>query len=392
MRILYAVHKYDYAQPQRGYCYEHYNFYQTLLSMGHEVAYFDFPTVAQQLGRQAMNHRLLETVKAQKPDVMFTVAWGDYLDHETVRKISQETDTATVNWFCDDHWKFDQFSRLWAPCFNWVVTTAQCTLEKYARIGYQNVIKSQWACNHLLYRKLDLPLKYDVTFVGIPHGVRGAAVKSLRDAGIDVRAWGQGWEAGRLSQQQMIEVFNQSRVSLNFSADHRAGGSRGRLGQMAHRYIERPLNAVPGGWRVAAAGRALASKVVPSGGTDGHSGPRQIKGRVFEVPGCGGFLLTGDAENLNDYYRTGQEMLVFNSIADLIEKIRYYLDHEQERAAIAQAGYQRTLREHTYVQRFTEIFKRMGLAGVAKSESAVRDTASGETGLRSCEGSTSLVA
>ena len=48
---------------------------------------------------------------------------------------------------------------------------------------------------------------------------------------------------------------------------------------------------------------------------------------------------------------------------DLVEKVRYYLKHEDERAAIAQAGYERTLREHTYVHRFRDIFGQMGLSG-----------------------------
>lgn len=92
-----------------------------------------------------------------------------------------------------------------------------------------------------------------------------------------------------------------------------------------------------------------------------HQYPDQIKARSFEVPGCGGFLLTGQAENLGDYYEIGKEIVCFKDMGDLIEKVRYYLCHEDERAAIAQAGYQRTLHEHTYVHRFTEIFQRLGL-------------------------------
>lgn len=367
MRILYVVHKYDYGQPERGFCYEHYNFYQTLVAMGHEVTYFDFPTLADELGRGGMNRRLLELVRSEKPDLMFTVVWGDSLDQATVREISQNTDTVTVNWYCDDHWQFAHLSRHWTPCFNWVVTTAQSALPKYAEMGCENVIKSQWACNHGLYRRLDLPLKYDVTFVGLPHGSRRATVKALRDAGIDVRVWGTGWETGRLSQRQMIEVFNQSRINLNFSEASNNGSPKSRLSRWAYRYVECPLNAVPGGWRVPVAGRAIAARFKQSGGggQDTKVLPRQIKGRNFEVPGCGGFLMTGYADNLSDYYRIGEQLAVFDSDADLIEKVRYYLSHEKERQAIAQAGYQRTLQEHTYTRRFSEIFETIGLSDSA---------------------------
>jgi spore maturation protein CgeB len=87
----------------------------------------------------------------------------------------------------------------------------------------------------------------------------------------------------------------------------------------------------------------------------------QIKGRNFEVPGCGGFLLTNPADNLTDYYDVGREVVCFESQHDMIDKIRYYLTHEDERNEIAKTGYQRTMRDHTYEKRFREIFSRIGI-------------------------------
>ena len=43
----------------------------------------------------------------------------------------------------------------------------------------------------------------------------------------------------------------------------------------------------------------------------------------------------------------------------MIDKIKYYLEHNEERESIAQAGYERTIREHTYEKRFNNIFKRI---------------------------------
>ena len=51
---------------------------------------------------------------------------------------------------------------------------------------------------------------------------------------------------------------------------------------------------------------------------------------------------------------------MFQNREDLIARIRYYLAHDSERQAIATAGYERTLKEHTWQQRWTEIFKRCG--------------------------------
>jgi len=74
-------------------------------------------------------------------------------------------------------------------------------------------------------------------------------------------------------------------------------------------------------------------------------------------------LLTGNAENLGQYYEIGKEVVCFDDRQDLIEKVRYYLKHEDERAAIAQAGYERTKRDHTYPRRFSEIFEQLGMPG-----------------------------
>jgi spore maturation protein CgeB len=87
----------------------------------------------------------------------------------------------------------------------------------------------------------------------------------------------------------------------------------------------------------------------------------QIKGRNFEVPGCGGFLLTSGAEDLESYYELDKEIVCFDRSDDLIEKIKYYLAHDDERAAIARRGYERTQRDHTYARRFDDIFRKIGL-------------------------------
>jgi spore maturation protein CgeB len=370
MNILYVATKYDYGKPAQGLSFEHCNFYDALHHAGHNILYFDFMALLEKLGREKMNRRLREVARAEQPDLLFTVLYEEQLDRAVMRQITERADTVTFNWFCDDHWRFDHFSRYWAPCFHWVATTARSALPKYARMGYRNVIKTQWACNHFSYRKLGLPLAHDVTFIGQPHGNRRAIIQALRAAGLEVQTWGNGWERGRCSQEEMIRIFNQSRINLNLSNAAPAATSplqrwRGRL----RARLSRSLDLLPGGRQVKALARrcrAAAPAVQPADpialeqlGVDDFQ--QQIKGRNFEVPGCGGFLLTALAEDLERYYVPGAEIVTFRTLSELIEQIRYFLDHETARAAIAEAGYHRTLQEHTYARRFAEIFAQMGL-------------------------------
>ncbi len=362
MRILYVAMKYDYGRRNQGLSFEHYNFYDCLLQMGHDIVYFDFMTLMQEHGRTRMNDRLIEVAKSEKPDLMFSVLFTDEFDVSVLRTVTEDLGIMTINWFCDDHWRFERYSRLWAPCFRWVVTTAESALSKYAKIGYYNVIKSQWACNSFSYRRMNLPHEYDVTFIGQPYGDRRKIIEQLRETGIHVRTWGQGWDSGRVSQDEMIQIFNTSRINLNLTAaygsnsdDETAVASRKR------RPFQKLLDRILFANTRATDHRPISVSDQPAVSASAEHSTEQIKGRNFEVPGTGGFLLTQHAAHLEDYYELGKEVVNFHSTEEMIEKIRYYLTHEDERTAIAEAGYQRTLSNHTYQQRFNDIFTQIGL-------------------------------
>ena len=77
--------------------------------------------------------------------------------------------------------------------------------------------------------------------------------------------------------------------------------------------------------------------------------------RLFEATGCGTLLLTDASPYLARYYESEQEVVTYSSSADLVDKIKYYLDHDAEREAISKAGQERTLRCHTGQVRAREL-------------------------------------
>ena len=359
--------KYDYGDPKRGFSFEHYNFYDSLRKMEkgrHEIVYFPFDQIMREAGKDKMNEKLLEVVKEEKPHLCFFFLFTDEIKKETIRKISRESGAITFNWFADDHFRFYNFSRYYAPLFHWVSTTDSQAVRKYHKIGYKNVIKTQWACNHFLYMpqnmsrdirdnqrdiREDPRYRYDVSFVGQPHSNRREVIEEIEKVGIDVSCFGNGWPKGRISQEEMIKVFSQSRINLNLTKGSGGINSKSIASIFFKKELYRHFRlASPKYWLPNL--RSILAK-----------GREQIKGRNFEIPGCGGFLLTSDADNLTDYYQDGKEIVIYNGIRDMIGKIRYYLKHNDERESIARAGYERTLRDHTYEKRFRDIFKIMGL-------------------------------
>lgn len=79
--------------------------------------------------------------------------------------------------------------------------------------------------------------------------------------------------------------------------------------------------------------------------------------RVYDVLGCGGFLLTNYQEELPEIYEPGKEIETFSSKEELLDKVDFYLKNESARVKIARAGYERTLACHTYEHRIEEMIK-----------------------------------
>jgi hypothetical protein len=77
--------------------------------------------------------------------------------------------------------------------------------------------------------------------------------------------------------------------------------------------------------------------------------------RLYEATGTGTLLVTDWKENLHEVFEPGKEVIAYRTPEECAELIQYYLEHDNEREAIARAGQQRTLREHTYHQRMQEL-------------------------------------
>lgn len=77
--------------------------------------------------------------------------------------------------------------------------------------------------------------------------------------------------------------------------------------------------------------------------------------RIWDVLGSGGFLLTNYQAEIPYYFKEGTDLVCFDGIDDLREKVGYYLTHEEERREIAYNGYQKVKREHSYIERIRTI-------------------------------------
>lgn len=77
--------------------------------------------------------------------------------------------------------------------------------------------------------------------------------------------------------------------------------------------------------------------------------------RIWDVLGCGGFLLTNYQAEIPYYFKEGEELVCFDGLEDLCEKVGYYLEHEEERKRIAWNGYRKVREKHSYIERIRTI-------------------------------------
>ena len=77
--------------------------------------------------------------------------------------------------------------------------------------------------------------------------------------------------------------------------------------------------------------------------------------RNWDVLGCGGFLLTNYQAEIPYYFKEGEDLVCFDGLEDLCEKVGYYLEHKEERKRIAWNGYRKVREKHSYIERIRTI-------------------------------------
>jgi len=314
VKILCVLGQHNYGKPERGAGYEYVNFLPALSNLGHEVVFFESYDRKAYQNFAGLNRALLLKVIEEKPEIIFCVLMGYEVWTETLQMIKDRSGAILINWSTDDSWKYKQFSRYMADFFHLYATTYPSAIENGTRDGHQNIFLTQWAANSSALQKplMGKECKYQVTFIGTAYGIRPKLIAQLKNENIKVECFGYGWENGAVTADEIPKIIRESLISLNF-------GDSG-IQWSGFRFVR----------------------------------SRQIKARIFEVTGSGGFLITENAENIDKFYGA-DEIETFEGVNDLVLKIKKYLNHTELRDRIALAGFNRTAAEHIYEIRFESL-------------------------------------
>lgn len=327
MKILFVDMLYDYGKKSRGpNQIGQIGFLGVFKTLGHEVSEFYYDDYLENTA--PLKAELLKKADEIKPDLIFFCLYTDQFSFETLDQLKLKY--KTINWFGDDQWRFESFTKNYAPHFTISITTDPFALPKYKAIGVKKVILSQWAAlNEPLVDK-ETHYEYDISFVGGGHSVRKWIVSEFEKAGLKVAAFGNSWPSGPVSLPRMQDIFRQSKINLNLSNSI----------NFDLRYLfHHPKNILV----------ALRSQKNVS----------QMKARNFEIPYFGGFQLTDYLPTLENYFEIGKEIACYTNVEEAIQLAKFYLENEGLRESIKMASIERARSEHTYLHRFQEIFKQL---------------------------------
>ncbi len=186
----------------------------------------------------------------------------------------------TAYWAIDSHLKFDKhIEKTRVQNYDFLFVAQEDYIPKYKEKGCKNVYWLPLACDPEIHKHHNLPLKYDLCFIG------GLGPDSPRREIILKLQKGFNMFVGQRYLPDMARIYSQSKMVFNKS-------------------LKGDLNM-----------------------------------RVFEALSCGRLLLTDRINNgLEELFINKEHLVIYNDYEDLVEKARYYLAHPDEREEIACRG------------------------------------------------------
>jgi len=342
------------------------NLYLPLLDLGYEVVEFKYdlgevfrnldPSIPHQKtfiekSRPRLTEALLSQVKAahttKSIDLFFSYFYDACVLPQAIDEI-RSMGIKTVNWYCNGSYQLHLVQQI-SPHYDWCLVPEKFRLKDYAAMDAQPIY-CQEAANPNVYKPYDVSLEFDVTFLGQKYGDRPTYIHRLIEEGVDVRVWGPNWRDPPRRSLQWLRVLRRAKRTL--------------LGQP---WTDIPLDRcgppLSDEEYVKMYSRSKISLGFSRVAGDHAGGEpiKQVRLRDFEAPMSGAFYMVEYFDELTDFFEPGKEIVCFTDPEDLVEKVRYYLAHDDERERIRHVGLLRARSEHTWHKRFEMVFREMGL-------------------------------
>ncbi|MDT7041666.1 glycosyltransferase [Candidatus Nitronereus thalassa] len=271
---------------------------------GYQVKTLDPCAIYEQEGSAGLEAAIENVVYEDKIDVFICCAFGMWMELNPEFIYHRLSDCYRVYIVGDDEGHFELFDRYNGQAYDLVIS-ANPLVERYHLYQidaeyYPSVYPAHLFCPS----DENQNKKHDVSFIGAVKGKTGreAGIAMLEGAGISVESFGFGTKNGPISNEGALSLYRHSRINLNFT----------------------------GTWR---------SPLAPND-TIMHR-VRAVKGRCTKIALCGSFVLSEYAPGIERLFDVGREIDVFRDRQELVEKVHYYLEHEEVREQMAARAHAR---------------------------------------------------
>jgi len=314
-----------------------------------------------QEARALYSSLLLDDVKIahsnQGLDLYIGYLWSIHILPEAIRQIGK-LGIPTVLFFCNAAHQFHHVEEI-APFFDYCMVPEEQALKKYRSVG-ANPLHIQMAADPDFYRPVVGTQQYDVSFVGQKYLNRGDYIAYLAWHDIDVQVWGPGWWQLRtyVDNLPLHRKFRRRFGNIKRKAQREFGINPTSYPLPYDSFgpilTDQEMVAVHSLSRIALNFSEVVDEIT-------GQVKRHIRLRDFEIPMSGGLMFTGYQSELRTYYEIGKEIVCYDDEQELLDKCIYYLVHEDEAKKIRLAGHQRARRDHTWANRFRQLFLHIGL-------------------------------
>ncbi len=147
----------------------------------------------------------------------------------------------------------------------------------------------------------------------------------------------------KVTEQERLRLLG--RVSEEFSLDLYTASDFSPLPHAHYRGLAKTTTEMPKVFLFSKINLNFTSKPIRSG----------LPLRIWDILGAGGFLLTNFQSEIPEYFEVGKDLEAFASEEELVEKIRYYLAHNEEREEIARNGYQKAKEQYSVETRVRQM-------------------------------------
>jgi spore maturation protein CgeB len=266
-----------------------------------------------------LNRSFERKVRDEHPDVVF-VWLGWPLWPEVIGRLRQTNSATWISYTNDDPFSpiasktWWRFFRASIPFFDIHLTFRHINISEFYRAGAKKA--ALWRAYYIpsVHHPYQLDCQdqkrfsSDVTFIGhYEDDGRVEYLKALFDAGLRVKLFGAGWTDKALR-------------NLPLRAD-----------EVSPLFGEKYAKAIIG----ARAALCFLSRL----NRDTYTR------RCFEIPACGGLLLSEYTDDLATLYEPNKEALYFSSVSELVEKALWVMNHRGCANDIRAAGHARCLRD-----------------------------------------------